>query len=110
MTHLAGPSRYHQVLCCCSDDEVAQTELSDDITPFEDSYFQKYCSSRLGTCLLQAIHKSNFKPSSLLHYYYSSYEKKDGRQLKMMAQHLTSAELCHPCYYATIADSKHLNS
>jgi acyl-[acyl-carrier-protein]-phospholipid O-acyltransferase/long-chain-fatty-acid--[acyl-carrier-protein] ligase len=80
------------------------------IKPFEDSYFQTYCSSRLGTCLLQAIHKSNFEPSTLLHYYYSSYEKKDGRQLKMMAPHLTSAELCHPCYYATKADSEHLNS
>ena len=87
MTHLADPSRSHQVCCCCSGDEEAQTVLSDDIEPFKDSYFQKYCSSRQGTCRLLAIHKSSSEPASQFHYYYSSYEKKDDHQLKMMAPH-----------------------
>lgn len=73
--------------CCCSDDEEALTVLWDDIKPFEDSYFQTYCSSRQGTCLPLAIHKSNSEPASQFHYYYSSYEKKDGLQLKMMGLH-----------------------
>jgi hypothetical protein len=82
MTHLADPSISHPVCCCCSDDEEAQTVPSDDIEPFKDSYFQKYCSSRQGTCHLLAIHKSSSEPASLFHYYYSSYVKKDDHQLK----------------------------
>jgi hypothetical protein len=57
MTHLADPSISHLVCCCCSDDEAAQTVPSDDIEPFKDSYFQKYCSLRQDTCHLLAIHK-----------------------------------------------------
>jgi hypothetical protein len=99
------------VYYCCLDDVVEQTALSDDIRPFEDSYFQMYCSSRQGTCLQQAIHKSSSEPVSQFHYYYSSYEKKDGHQLKKMVPHSMSAiMLCHLCYYAIVANSEHLNS
>jgi hypothetical protein len=98
------------VYCCCSDDEGVQTVLLDDIKPFEDNYFQMYCSSRQGTCLPLAIHKSNSGPASQFHYYYSSYEKKVGHLLKKMVPHLRSAKLCHLCCCATVADSEHLNS